>query len=144
MALYTERIDVHADVVFWCGHREFDGSRRDGTILDTDFRILMANGTFAVICKMCHIKLANIVLANPTYLPDGGGPVTTWCVHRDWVNQVGQPVEGDRTIEVLTGKPAHLVACPACALRFALRIAQKAIRLKFETVEVLQEMIEAD
>jgi hypothetical protein len=141
MVLYTDRADYGADTVFWCGHREFTEDDKSDVGPD-DHVVYMAVGAVLVGCSDCWLTLASLLLPGGIYVPGGDAAVTFWCGHRDWIDGVGQPVAGDRTITVKRDTDVFLVACPDCAETFAYAIAEKAIRKHFEDPETLHELVE--
>lgn len=137
--LYSERFDLMSDTVFWCGHQAGNGNITEG-----DKVIMMASGVIILTCRSCWIALCKTILESGVYLDGDGGPISFWCDHREFVGAVGQPAEGDLAMEIAKDKDAFIVGCANCADTMIEKIAEKAIRLKFENIETLEDMIRGD
>ena len=137
--LYSERFDLMSDTVFWCGHRTGNGITTEG-----DKVIMMASEVIILTCRSCWIALCKTILESGVHLDGDSGPVSFWCDHREFVDAVGQPAEGDLTTEIVKDKDAYLVGCANCADDLIEKIAAKAIRKKFEDVETLENIVRGD
>ena len=143
MSLAIEKFDANVDVVFWCGHRVFD-EQCTSDVSGNDQIIFLALHVVLAVCPACLIQLAQVVLKSGLFLEGSSDPITLFCGHREWVDGVGQPASGDRSLAIIKNGDAHLVACPTCAERLGLHVAAKALRLKFEEVVILEDLIAAE
>jgi len=138
--LYVEKYNLQSDTVFWCGHRAGNGA-----VSQDDKVIMMAGGAIVITCQACWIALGKTILKSGVYLAGDGGPVSFWCKHREFENGAGLPAVGDMDIEIIkNNEDALLVGCPGCSEQLIEKLAEKAIRMKFENVEILEDIIRGD